>query len=392
MRPFDFAGKPFIRFGAGKFSEVPEIAERFGKTVLLVLGGKSFSRSEHFVRLAGIFLERRVTWYSVSVQGEPSPEVVDRAAAEFRNMGISVVIAIGGGSVIDAGKAISAMLPQDGSVLNYLEGVGTGKLHDGRKIPFIAVPTTSGTGSEATKNAVLSRVGPGGFKKSIRHESFIPDYAVVDPALILSCPADITAACGMDAFTQLLESFVSAKSSPMTDALSWSGMREMRDALVPAATGGAGSLDVRAAMAYGALMSGITLANAGLGVVHGIASAIGGLFPIPHGVVCGLLLEPATRITIESLAAQGKEGDIFMEKYARAGYLLAESTGTDWKRGCGLLLERLGDWSRLFRLPRLSEYGVSSADIDSIADAAGNANNPVKLGKSDIAEILRKVR
>ena len=204
INSFEFSGTPRIRFGAGAVSEIPDIASRFGDRILLVLGGKSFSRSEQFIRLASVFLERHITWFSVSVPGEPSPELVDRAVAEYRDQGISVVIAVGGGSVVDAGKAIAAMLLQDGPVIEYLEGVGTGRKHDGRTVPFIAVPTTAGTGSEATKNAVLSRVGPSGFKKSLRHEAFIPDYAIVDPELALSCPADVSAACGLDAFTSCL--------------------------------------------------------------------------------------------------------------------------------------------------------------------------------------------
>jgi alcohol dehydrogenase class IV len=391
ITPFDFAGTPRIRFGAGRFTEVPDISARFGNTVLLVLGGRSFSRSEHFTRLAGAFRARTITWYSLSLSGEPSPEAVDRAVEEFREKNISVVVAIGGGSVVDAGKAISAMLLQDGSVFEYLEGVGTGKKHDGRKVPFIAVPTTAGTGSEATRNAVLSRVGPGGFKKSLRHEAFVPDYAVVDPELSRTCPGDISAACGMDAFTQLLESYVSAKSSPLTDALALSGMEQVGAALVPCASDGADSLETRASMAYGALLSGITLAHAGLGVVHGLASAIGGQFPIPHGVVCGALLAPANRATIRALRELGPEGERYLEKFARAGRLLSGRNDADRESGCELLLERLDAWKTMFRMPRFRDYGFGRTDIESIAASAGNGNNPVKLDVNAIKEILSEV-
>ena len=191
--------------------------------------------------------------------------------------GIDVVLSTGGGSVIDAGKAVSAMLRVEGSVAEYLEDVGTRK-HPGTKVPFVAVPTTAGTGCEATRNAVLSRVGPDGFKKSLRHDNFLPDAAVVDPVLTLSCPPDITAACGLDALTQLLESFVSTKASVLTDVLALSGLEHIGNSLVPACTNSGQDIDMRANLSYAALMSGITLTSAGLGTVHGFASSIGGLF------------------------------------------------------------------------------------------------------------------
>lgn len=388
---FDFSGTPRIRFGAGKFAEISDLAARYGERILLVLGGKSFSRSEQFINLASAFLERHITWFSISVTGEPSPELVDRTVAEFRNQEISVVIAIGGGSVVDAGKAISAMLLQEGPVIEYLEGVGTGKKLDGNKIPFIAVPTTSGTGSEATKNAVLSRVGTGGFKKSLRHDSLIPDYAIIDPELTLTCPADVSAACGMDAFTQLLESYVSVKSSPFTDALALSGMERVKDAIVPCAGSGADSLDVRSAMAYGALLSGITLANAGLGVVHGLASTIGGRFSIPHGVVCGTLLAPANRETIRKLREPGASGATSLEKFARVGRLLSGRDDAGRELGCDLLIERLEEWSDALHMPKLSNYGVGKSDVESIAKTSGNGNNPVKLDAHSIMEIVNAV-
>jgi alcohol dehydrogenase class IV len=390
MDGFAFARTPHIRFGAGRFSEVPDIVRSFGETVLLVTG-KSFERSEQFAVLADAFRERSITWHVFPVSGEPSPDLVDRASDTFRNRGVTAVFAIGGGSVIDAGKAISAMLLQSGSVFDYLEGVGAGKAHDGRKVPFIAVPTTAGTGSEATRNSVLSRIGPGGFKKSIRHDAFVPDYAVVDPELALTCPPEVTAACGMDAFTQLLEAYVSTKASPMTDPLALSGMERVRDALVPAYTDGARSVEARAGLAYGALMSGIALANAGLGVVHGLASAIGGFFPIPHGVVCGVLLEPATRVTINLLQDLGPDGAPALEKYARVGRLITGLEDAGCEKGCELLLDKLAEWRDTLRIPKLSDYGVRKGDIDAIIGKAGSGNNPVRVGKEGMVKMLGNV-
>jgi alcohol dehydrogenase class IV len=267
--------------------------------------------------------------------------------------------------------------------------VGTAQ-HNGEKIPLIAVPTTSGTGSEATKNAVLSRTGDDGFKKSLRHDNFVPDVVVLDPKLTVSCPAHITAACGMDAFTQLLESYVSTDASPMTDALAFSGLEHVARFLVPASTDRAKDLDVRGGMAYAALMSGITLANAGLGVVHGVASPIGGFFNIPHGVVCGTLIGEATSATIRKLVQEHGSTHPALRKYSRVGVLLCGAAEEDTQRGCESLVSKVNEWTEILNIPRLGDYGVRESDLDRIIAGSGNKNNPVQLGPKEIREILRR--
>jgi alcohol dehydrogenase len=300
-----------------------------------------------------------------------------------------VVAAIGGGSVLDAGKAISAMLPSGDSVRDYLEGVGHGRPHSGRKVPLVAVPTTSGTGSEATKNAVISDIRrEGGFKKSLRHDNFVPDAALLDPELVLSCPPDVSAACGMDAFTQLLESYVSTAASPLTDALAWSGLEKIRDCLVPSVTDGRHDLRAREGMAYAACVSGITLANAGLGAIHGLASPLGGAFPIPHGVVCGTLAGAALRLTMERLLDRPGNFDVALEKYARAGRLLAGSPSGTPANDCWRLVEIVEEWIEKLAIPRLGAYGTTAADLAGLARTAGIKYHPVPLGQGDLSRIM----
>ena len=388
IKSFTFSRIPIIHFGTGKFNILSDIISSMGTTVLIVTGKHSFESSGKKDVLEHALKKKCVTYFFVSALGEPSPGYVDQTVSQFKSASIDVVCSIGGGSVIDAGKAISAMLPHDDSVFTYLEGVGTEKKHDGVKVPFIAVPTTAGTGSEATKNAVLSRVGPDGFKKSLRNDNFVPDVAVIDPELMLTCPPHITAASGMDAFCQLLEAYVSTHATPLTDTLAYAGLSSASENLIPACTTGAEQSEVRAGMSYAALLSGITLANAGLGVVHGLASALGGLFEIPHGIICGTLVCAATKVTIDKLKKQKDKSERALRKYARVGALLTGSDNCTTDVCCSRLILKLEEWTDMLHLPLLSEFGVKESDIETVLDNTGNKNNPVQLDRNEIRHII----
>ncbi|MFC1551248.1 iron-containing alcohol dehydrogenase [Candidatus Latescibacterota bacterium] len=388
IKPFTFSRIPKIHFGAGTIQLLDSLIGGFGTTVLIVTYAHSFESSGKFDAVKEALKKKSVTTHYLRVSVEPSPALIDEAVTVYKDSKIDAVCAIGGGSVLDTGKAISAMLPGGGSVFDYLEGVGTGKQHDGRKVPFIAVPTTSGTGSEATKNAVLSTVGPDGYKKSLRHDNFIPDIALIDPELMLSCPAHVTSSTGLDALTQLMEAYVSTNASPFTDAAAFSGLEYAVVNLIQACTTGAGNVDVRAGMAYAALQSGICLANAGLGTVHGLASALGGLFDIPHGVVCGTVMGAAVRVTIERLRGEGEQGRNGLRKYADIGMLMAGGEVEDMDSACDLLIMKLAEWTEMLRIPRLNEYGVSESDIGGIIAKTDNKNNPVALDPDDIRRII----
>ncbi len=379
---------PQLHFGAGSFSELGTVCAGYGKRVLVVTGGGSLLKSGRCGELQRLFKQNAVGYEMLNVSGEPSPGLIDSTVLNYRTKKIDAVLSIGGGSVLDAGKAISAMFLQNGSVKEYLEGVGN-RVHDGRKLPFVAVPTTAGTGSEATKNAVLSEVGENGFKKSLRHECLVPEEVIIDPELMKGCPRDITAASGMDALTQLLESYISNKANPITDALAMSGLEQAVRCLIPVCTDKADDLDARAGMAYAAFISGVTLTGAGIGVVHGLASPIGGYFPAPHGAVCGTLLAPAMKRTISALE-NASAGKTALEKCARAGALVSgrEFRMSDVTTLCRVLIDTLYEWTEYLSMPRLGIYGITGNDVERIVRGASNKNNPVTLGRDEIAAIV----
>ena len=389
---FSVARLPEIRFGAGRISETAEVLAQFGRKALLVTGGRSFVSTPHWTALQESLAARGIAWETIQVTQEPSPELVDAAVAQFRNAGIDVVAGIGGGSALDAAKAIAGLLATGNSVMDHLEGVGRGLPYAGPALPFIAVPTTAGTGSEATKNAVLSVQGSDGFKKSFRDDALVARVAIVDPDLLAGCPKDLIAANGMDAFTQLLESYVSINASPFTDALARSGLTAFRDGFWPAwEAGHPMQRQGFAGIAYASLMSGITLAQAGLGSVHGLASPLGAFFPVPHGVVCGTLVAEATALNIRALREREAQSPA-LKKYADAGRLLAGTEDVADDAACDALVEILRAWTVRLELPRLRAFGVTEGDVGRIVQGSRGGSmrtNPLVLDDAELASLVR---
>lgn len=384
---FSISRLPRILFGAGRLSELPALAASYGTRALIVTGARSFVSSDRYGQLIGALGEAGVTHRQMAVAGEPSPQLVDDAVRRFAGEGIDVVVGIGGGSALDCAKAIAGLLRPGNSVMDHLEGVGPERPYAGPATPFIAVPTTAGTGSEATKNAVLSERGEGGFKKSFRDEKLVADFAIVDPDLLGSCPSEVIAANGMDALTQLLESYVSSRANPMIEALALSGLDAVRDSLLPWFGGARDSAAARAGMAYAALLSGITLAQVGLGAVHGLASPLGAFFPIPHGVVCGTLVAAVTRTNLAALG-QRAPNDPALGKYAEAGRHLAGAPNLSDEAARSALLEILDTYTETLGLSRLGGYGVTAADIPRIVAASRGSSmktNPIVLEDNEIA-------
>ncbi|MDM8545403.1 iron-containing alcohol dehydrogenase [Candidatus Venteria ishoeyi] len=388
---FSIARLPRIIFGSGKMREIAEQTAHYGKRVLLITGARSLEQSKYWNNLQHDFQAAGLEYTQVKITGEPGPQQIDQIVAQFFSADIEVVLGIGGGSVLDAAKAVAGLLPSGTSVLEYLEGVGPERPYQPPARPFIAVPTTAGTGSEATKNAVLSQSGNNGFKKSFRHDALVAEVAIIDPDWLKSCPTDLIAADGMDAFTQLLESYVSTRANPLTDALALSGMMAFRDSFFHIWQG-QGSAEDYARLAYASLLSGICLAQTGLGSVHGLASPLGAFFPIPHGVVCGTLLAEATDINITAL--QSRQADsLALKKYTQIGHLLARDETLATTIAQQNLVQRLRDWTAQLQLPRLSAYQMQESDIARVvANSRGSSmkTNPVLLTDAEIATLLQR--
>lgn len=374
-----FASKQKLIFGRGSRGMLTgSLMSLMGppRPVLLVVG-RSVAESALFSELSGRLEAAGFEPSLYRLSGEPSPERVDAITEAHRAAPPSAVVAIGGGSVMDAGKAVAAMLMEEGSVIDFLEGVGH-KQPSGRRLPLIALPSTAGTGSECTKNAVISRPGPGGFKKSLRHDRYVPDFAIVDPDWLDGLPRPIAVACGMDAFCQLLESFLSTKASPSSDAVAWQGLSGFVDAF-SALLHGRADPEAIEKISLGAALSGLALAEAGLGTVHGLAGAIGGLCEVPHGQVCGLLLEPVMAQTFARLRA------------APAGPALDKLHKLEAVAGVDRLEDVLSRWSEQAALPSLGASGMDAAQIEAAAAASGDKNNPVLFTEAERLRFIQQV-
>ncbi|MEX1295504.1 MAG: iron-containing alcohol dehydrogenase [Candidatus Limnocylindrales bacterium] len=393
---FGLGRLPRITFGAGVFGEVPAIVARHGSRAFLVTGGRSFNASVRRAQLEAGLAEAGVSLVgSTAVSGEPGPTDVESPVTEFRGRGIEVVIGVGGGAAIDTAKAIAGLLPVETELMDHLEGVGRGVPYAGRALPVVAVPTTAGTGSEATRNAVITSRGPDGYKRSFRDESMVPADAVVDPDLLATAPRSLIAANGLDALTQLLEAMTSQRATPVTDALGRDGLAAIRRGLLAwhGDPDGPDAPAARSEMAYAALLSGICLANAGLGAVHGFASPLGAQLPIPHGMACGAVLWQTIRTNITALTERMPDSPA-LAKYAQAGRILADLPSTVRDGAARVaLVDTLHDMVQALDVPRLSAFEMTAAHIPAVvADSPGSSmrTNPVALTDAELSSILEQ--
>ncbi len=393
---FGLGRLPRITFGAGVFSKVPAIAASHGSRALLVTGGRSFNDSPRRAELEAGMADAGITLVgATTVSGEPGPEDIEVPVNEFRGQGIEVVIGVGGGAALDTAKAIAGLLPVETELMDHLEGVGRGVPYPGGALPVVAVPTTAGTGSEATRNAVVTERGPEGYKRSFRDESMVPADAVVDPDLLATAPRSLIAANGLDALTQLLEALTSQRATPFTDALARDGLAAVRRGLLAwhADPDGPEASAARSQMAYAALLSGVCLANAGLGAVHGFASPLGAQLPIPHGMACGAVLWQTIRTNITALTERVPDSPA-LPKYAEAGRILADLPSTIRDGAARVaLVDTLHDMVKTLSVPPLSAFEMTRAHIPVVvADSPGSSmrTNPVALNDEELTEILEQ--
>lgn len=380
---FEFITPTRILVGEGKALEAGKLAREFGITAL-VLTGSSTERINPLleaIRTSGIELVQS------SIDHEPTVDVLQRGVNLGISNGCQLVIAIGGGSVIDAGKAIAVLMTNAGEVSDYLEVIGKGKTLQKPGMPLITIPTTAGTGAEVTRNAVIG-VPEHKVKVSLRSPHMLAKVAIIDPGLTCSMPKNVTASTGMDALTQLIEPFVSNQANPLTDALCKEGMYRVVRSLVKAYQNSE-DLNARTDMSLASLMSGLALANAKLGVVHGFASVLGGMLNAPHGAICARLLPPSMAVNVAAIQNRANL-DESLARFNQISQILtgypeaSASDGVAWIENLGNILD----------IPPLSQYGLSQADfqvvIEKTSVASSTKGNPVTLSADEMATILAK--
>jgi alcohol dehydrogenase class IV len=378
MTGFEFATAGRILAGPGRAAELPGVLAGLGSRVLVCTGANP---ERHASLLAGLGLPAAV----FPVAGEPTAGLARAGVAAAREHGADVIAAIGGGSVIDLGKAVAMLLANGGDPLDYLEVVGSGLKITRPAAPCVAVPTTAGTGSEVTANAVLA-VPEHRLKASLRSPLMIPRVALVDPRLTASCPPPVTAASGLDALTQCLEPFVSVRATPVTDGLAREGLRRAAGGLRAAHADGA-DLAARTDMAVCALLGGMALANAKLGAVHGLAGVIGGTADVPHGIACAALLAPVIEANVRALRS-GTPCSPALDRYAEVARLLTGKPGASVQDG----LAWIGETIALLGVPGLAAFGLGPGQADDIAATAMTSSsmqgNPVPLSHGELKAVF----
>ena len=376
---FELSVPEKIIFGKGSLARLGQLVSGFGGRALIVHG----ANSDRARSIQGLLAKSSTTLYPV--RNEPSIEDVANGVEEAKASEVTFVIGIGGGSVIDAAKAISGLATNTGDILDYLEVIGRGSPLTRAGLPCVAIPTTAGTGAEVTKNAVIASLEQQ-VKISLRSPFLLPRIALVDPELTYSLPAQVTIATGLDALTQLIEPLVSSRANPATDGLCREGISRVARSL-PAVVQNGKDFTAREEMALASLFGGLALANAGLGAVHGFAGPIGGMFNAPHGLICGILLPFVVDANVHALRLRAPDS-MALGRYDEIGRLLTgspDAVATD-------ALAWLTDVSKTLNMPTLSSLGIPKEAIPEIASKAAKASsmkaNPIELTQPELEAIL----
>ena len=378
---FEFFSAGRVLFGAGSLEELPKVVDSYGRKALVVRS----PFAGNYDKLAAILEETNIEHAACIVDVEPSIETVNRVVEVAQTNHCDFVIGIGGGSVIDTAKATAAVLTNGGELIDYLEVVGKGKIVNNRCAPLVAIPTTAGTGSEVTRNAVIT-IPDKRVKVSMRSNLILPWVVIVDPRLTLSIPPQVTASTGMDAFIQVIEPYVSSRANLMTDILCLEGISKAAAFLRRVYYHG-DDLEARTNMCFVSLMGGLALANAGLGAVHGIASVIGGMYPAPHGEVCASLLTAVMRANISALMSRTPESRV-IQRYERIAHLVTGNSKASFSDGIEWFIKLCQD----LEIPRLKRLGVKKDEFPQIVISSKLSSsiksNPIELTDSELLEIL----
>lgn len=382
---FEFATAGRILFGPGVASELPGIVASLGRRAFVLTG----STTERYGGILTALAEAGIEPTTFNVTGEPTTETAGAGIALAREAQAEVVVAIGGGSVIDTGKVVAAMLTNHGNLHDYLEVVGAGKPLAQPAAPYVAVPTTAGTGAEVTRNAVLL-VPEQRVKVSMRSPLLLPRLALVDPLLTHSIPPAVTAATGLDALTQLAEAFVSKKANPLTDGICREGLARAGRSLRRVFEDGSDA-EAREDMAVASLFSGLALANASLGAVHGFAGPLGGMIDAPHGVICGKLLPLVTETNLRALRQRAPNCPA-LPRFDEIARILTGSEHAKAADG----VEWIGEICTAFDLPGLRQYGPAEEDLLAAVAKAKQASsmkgNPIELTDEELTAILQAAK
>jgi alcohol dehydrogenase class IV len=376
---FELSVPEKIIFGTGSLARLGQLVSGFGNQALIVHG----ANPDRARSVAGLLAKSTSTLYPV--RNEPSIEDIAKGVEEAKARNVTLVIGVGGGSVVDAAKAISGLVTNSGDIFDYLEVIGRGNPLTKEGLPCVAIPTTAGTGAEVTKNAVIASLEHQ-VKVSLRSPFLLPRIALVDPELTYSLPAQVTLATGLDALTQLIEPLVSSRANPATDGLCCEGIPRVARSLVAVVQNGK-DFAAREAMALASLFGGLALANAGLGAVHGFAGPIGGMFNAPHGLICGILLPFVVDANIHALRLRAPDSTA-LSRYDEIGRLLTGSPDAVATDG----LAWLTDVSTTLKVPTLSSLGIPQEAIPEIAAKAAKASsmkaNPIELTPPELEGVL----
>ena len=382
MIRFEFATASRIIFGRGTLQEVAASATQMGSRSLVVTGKNKKRATPLLDALKAIGMPA----FTLGVPGEPTIEMTLEGVQLARKKACDIVIGLGGGSVIDAAKAIAAMITNSGDIMDYLEVIGQGQPLTRASAPCIAIPTTAGTGAEVTRNSVLASTEHR-VKVSLRSPTMLPDLAVIDPELTYSMPPSLTASTGLDALTQILEPFVSLKSNPLTDALCREGLKRVARSLHRAFENGSDAT-AREDMAIASLFGGLALANSKLGAVHGFAGTMGAMFSIPHGVICASLLPHVMEVNVKALQRKGSL--TLLSRYDEVARLLTGKPDAEAQEG----IDWIHDLCNALDVAPLLEFGVTEVHFPEMIAGAKRASsmkgNPVELTDEELIEILRK--